>query len=182
MHCSLNQSTNKMPSMETKFHPKIPAELLLAELLSELHRFSFQWTFQVVGSSGPCVRLPAKHPAIGDLIIWVEDNEITVEVGRIWHSHFDRNGTYCLHDGEYVPFFDVGEHTVDEQARDIAQRASDFIWDVLSDLILFDMKWEGNRIASVSTIWLNESVLPPPLKLLPEDNRRERFLWSGPYA
>jgi hypothetical protein len=165
--------------METISHPIVPAELLLTKLLEELHRFSFQWTFQVVGSSGPCVRLSAEHPAIGDLVIWVENNEITVEVGRIYHTHFNRNDSYCLHNGEYVPFFDVGEHPLEEQAKDIAQRTSDFIWDVLSDLILFEMRWEGNRIASVSARWVFDGMPPPP-KLLPEDNLRKRFLWSGP--
>jgi hypothetical protein len=143
----------------------IPGNLLLAKLLEELQPFSCQWTFQVIGHYGPCLRLPAQHPAIGDLVIWVEDDEITAEIGRIWHAHFN------------CPDY-LFENSVEEQARAIAQNAADYVLEVLLDLKLYEIKWQGNQLASVSSIPFQDGFSPQKVRIA--GICRERYRWSGP--
>lgn len=145
--------------------PIIPAHLLLESLMDQLELFSFQWRFQWIGHYGPCLRLAAQHPATGDLVLWVEDNEITLVIELITHSHFTCP-SYLLNS------------SLEAQAKGIAQEAADYVLDVLLDRILFEMEWQGDRITSVSNIPLINDI--PPKAELPQGVRRERFLWSGP--
>ena len=111
--------------METSAQMTIPADLLLARLMEELQRFSFEWTFQVIGNYGPCLRLPAQHPSTGDLVLWVEDDEITLVIEKITHCHF--NYSLAMYNYADVLF----QPTIEEQARIVALETADYVLDVL---------------------------------------------------
>lgn len=106
--------------------PIISAQLLLERLMDELELFSFQCRFELIGHYGPCLRLAAQHPSTGDLVMWVEDNEITLVIEFITHSHFN------------CPYYLLNS-SVEAQAKAIAQEAADYVLDVLLDRILFEM-------------------------------------------
>jgi hypothetical protein len=113
-------------------------------------------------------------------VIWVEDDEITVEVGRIYHAHFYDNSVanVYLPGGKFVRVPGWWEYTVEELAKRMAQSAANYIQEVVSDPKLFEMEWHGDWIASASSIHLDNGM--PPRKVLPEGIRRERYRWSGP--
>ncbi len=89
-----NISTDVILKLSAKFHMPIKAffttepvndtvqssseaHLLLAQLQAELEFYSCNWIFPLMGRYGPCLRLPAQHPSSEDLVLWIEDNEIT---------------------------------------------------------------------------------------------------------
>ena len=43
--------------------------------------------------SEPLVRIPAKHPDVGDVVILDDGDELRVSVGRLTHSHFGLDGS-----------------------------------------------------------------------------------------
>ena len=60
-----------MPSLQQRF-------------LDRFRQLELQFARDEDGS----VRLPAKHPAVGDLLVTFDDGEITVFIGDITHCHF----------------------------------------------------------------------------------------------
>ncbi len=49
------------------------------------------------------LKIPARHPEVGDLLITFDDGEITVFVGHFTHRHFASTAEDCVRDAlEYV--------------------------------------------------------------------------------
>lgn len=101
------------------------------------------------------IRVPAKHPLVGDLLVAFDDGEITVIIGKITHSHFTP-GAYG----------DISSTDPEEEA---VACAAEFIQEVLSDqwVLWFNSAGAGGsfrRDIPTNTPTPDASV----------------FVWSGP--
>lgn len=117
-----------------------------------LRALGIQFTEDAAGS----IRVAARHPAVGDLVVEFDGGEATVCVGRITHSHF----TPVPRDGGSVS--DSEAIAADEAARYFA--------DILSDRTVV---WciPGVAGGSYSRDHSSESAIQAG---------ELRFVWSGP--
>lgn len=97
----------------------------------------------------------AKHPAVGNIVIEAEENEITVFIGSITHGHF----------GSYEDNLSDEEH-----AAVIASDVVEFLVDLFDDKILLFTSFWGGGWSKVEN-GFEDNFLP---------GRRTWFNWSGP--
>jgi hypothetical protein len=105
------------------------------------------------------VTIPALHPETGNIVVWLDDDEVTVGIGEHFHCHFE---TYV--DDTVAP---------DDRNRVAAERAVEFIGNFMSDSIVLRVEREGGRVASAGTFSGAAPHAPPgPHEI--------DYLWSGP--
>jgi hypothetical protein len=104
--------------------------------------------------------LPAAHPAVGELTIWIDADEITVGIGEHFHCHFP---TY-LHD----------EPTSNAAEQEAAQEAAAFVRDVLDNRVVLHLHSEAGQVRWSGTYHLDRY---PQRK---NDRGTRQYLWSGP--
>jgi hypothetical protein len=105
------------------------------------------------------VTIPAVNPETGDIVAWLDVDEVTVGIGEHFHCHFETDL-----DEDVAP---------DERARVTAERAVDFITKFMTDSIVLRVHRDGSRVVSAGT-FLVETPHPPP-------GAQERdYVWSGP--
>jgi len=100
---------------------------------------------------------PAEHPAVGDVLIEEDGNEITVFIGNITHGHF----------GSYEEKLSSDEHEAV-----IALNVTEFLAELFGDkILLFTARWGGgwSRVED----GMNESIL---------SGKKTWFKWSGPIS
>jgi hypothetical protein len=101
---------------------------------------------------GGQLRIPARHPEVGDLLITFDDSEITVFVGNFTHRHFTPEAEDCVRD------------------------ALDYVWGILNDQwILWAYPGGAGGSYRVGTEDDPKQDAPPP------DETVIRYLWSGPF-
>jgi hypothetical protein len=83
------------------------------------------------------VRVPAKAPEVGDVVVRNDGDELTVCIGRIDHRHFE---LYCA----------TGATERDRQ-REVAQDAAEWIQDILAERIRFRVEFEAGRVIAGSS-------------------------------
>lgn len=108
------------------------------------------------------LRVPAKASDVGDLIVYNDGDELTVEVGKISHRHFDG-------------FLSRAEREEDRQ-REAAEDAAKWIEEILADRVRFRVEYSAGRVIAGSSWDPSESDGGRWLK--PTDQARE-YLWSG---
>lgn len=118
-----------------------------------------QWRFGQHRSA----TLPARAAQVGDLVIAWDDDELTVEVGRLFHAHFTFDG-------------DPGADRA-AGAHDAAQRAAEFVRDVMADAVRFRVDFAGERVLGAQAWYPATSDADPPP---PEATHTPEYLWSGP--
>ena len=128
----------------------------------------------VILEEGPNLRIPARHPALGDLVIEPgEEGQVAVSIGPTFSTAFPED----LHHSE----------TPEEVRRRAATDAIDFVSDVLQDQIIFRLVFHGSDLVEVrtsprqgarSTMHRRWWSLFPLGFWLPK--RAEEYVWSGP--
>lgn len=120
-----------------------------------------QWRFGQHRSA----TLPARAAQVGDLVITWDDDELTVEVGRLFHAHFSF----------------LGEPGADRAAgvQDAARRAAEFVRDVVADEVRFRVDFAGKRVLGAQAWFPAASDAEPPP---PEATHTPEYLWSGPVS
>jgi hypothetical protein len=86
---------------------------------------------------GEILRVPAKAPEVGDIVVRNDGDELTVCIGRINHRHFE---VYCL----------TGA-TEQERQREVAENATEWIVDILAERVRFRAEFEAGRLIAGSS-------------------------------
>lgn len=105
------------------------------------------------------VTFPARHPETGDLVAWLDGDDVTVAIGLGFHTHF--------------PTFVEDELPVDKRERAAAGEAIAYIEELLADRIVLRLHFVNGEIRSGGT----SPVDCPAEPLAPGD---KEYLWSGP--
>jgi hypothetical protein len=105
------------------------------------------------------VTVPARHRETGDIVVWLDGDEVTVGIGEHFHCHFE---TYL---DESVP--------QPERERLAAERAVDFIASFMTDTIVIRVTRERGRVVSAGA---------HPVETLEtsEHPNETDYIWSGP--
>jgi len=111
---------------------------------------------------GGQLRIPARHVDVGDLLITLDDGEITVFVGNFTHRHFtphEGSDTYAA-----------------STAEDCANDAVEYVSGILNDQwVLWAYPGGAGGSYRLGTEDDPTADAPPP------DDVIIRYLWSGPY-
>jgi hypothetical protein len=131
---------------------KIHVVDLVRELLVTLRQRFGEFDVETTAQGETSIRFAAKHPAVGDAVIIVESDEVTIHIGSITHGHFNR--------------FDLNEV---ERAQAIACDVECFLASLFTDqVILWSRRMSGGwRV-------LGDGERPNPKADV------ETFVWSGP--
>jgi hypothetical protein len=143
----------------------------LQTFLSELGRRGHdvsQWSYS--DGERPTLTLPAKSPQVGPLVLFDEEEELTLEIGYTYHCHFDGLAT-----GEYDT----------NRMHAAAMLAADFVDRILLERIGVAVHYNERGCIGAALIYLDDHGLTP--ESLHESDagiaagkfRTERFLWSG---
>ena len=125
--------------------------------------------------SPPAAVIPAKHEAVGDLTVFDDGDELTIDIGYKHHLHFSCDN--------------YDEHPESERLSVVARDAAVFVHDILCDRVCITVDYVGEDLVSSSDFYIDESnacssVVRGIVALTPTtgERRSERFLWSGPIA
>ena len=105
------------------------------------------------------VTVTAQHPETGDIIVWLDGDEVTVAIGEHFHCHFE---TY-LDDG-------VPQH---QRERLAAEQAVDFIASFMAGSIVLRVRREKGQVVSAG-------VFPVAAQETSSAANETDYLWSGP--
>lgn len=137
---------------------------LSQKFLAELEQFVPSGGFRIEFADAFVARIPARDAQVGDLKVWLED-EITVEVGELHHCHFPVEAQTGL--------------TLEEREQATAASAANYVRDILSDRICFQVQLSAGSIC-LSTSWKTElSKNPKPHHLLSSADEIREYVWSG---
>ena len=105
------------------------------------------------------VTVPALHPETGDIVVWLDGDEVTVGIGEHFHCHFETD-------------LDGGVPQADRE-RLAVERAVEFIEAFMADSIVLRVRREGGRVVSAGTHPVDTQEASP-------DANETDYLWSGP--
>jgi len=105
------------------------------------------------------VTVPALHPETGDIVVWLDGDEVTVGIGEYFHCHFETD------EAEGVPQA--------ERERLAAERAVEFIASFMAGSIVVRVRRERGRVVSAGTHPVDTQRSAP-------DADETDYLWSGP--
>ena len=125
---------------------------LAPELLSTLRQRFGDLDVETTAQGETAIRFAAKHPAVGDAVVVVEPDEVTIHIGSITHGHFNR--------------FDLNET---ERIQPIACEVARFLALLFADQVIL---W--SRDMSGGWRVLQDGERPNPTA------DRKSFVWSGP--
>ena len=128
-----------------------------------------QWLFS--SGESPTLTLQARNLSTGSLVLSDDCDELTLEIGHVFHCHFDGTGT-----NEYGT----------DRMRSAALLAADYAHRVVTDRIGIAVHYNETHCIGAALIYLDDcGLLPENLHASAEGLygghiRTERFLWSGP--
>lgn len=108
-------------------------------------------------------KIPARHPDVGDLLITLDDGEITVFVGNFTHRHFTPHEGAATH----------AASTVEDCVRD----AIEYVCGIVNDQWIL-WAYPGGAGGSYRIGAETEPSADVPLS----DEEVVRYVWSGPYT
>jgi hypothetical protein len=119
----------------------------------------------------PALVIKEVHPAVGELTIDDDGEELTVCVGRVFHDHF-------------FPAATERREGLDLTAS-IACDVAEFVADVLTDRLFFAVHYCGDRVVSfesgiVGEDWPSYPIQPVSEPIPAYETRSRAYLWSGP--
>jgi hypothetical protein len=88
----------------------------------------------ITADSQEIMRIPAKASEVGDVVVHIDSDQLTVCVGHIDHTHFE---VYCARGAT--------EH---ERQREMAEDAVKWIEDVLAERVRFRLQFEAGRLVA----------------------------------
>lgn len=104
----------------------------------------------------PIATFPAAHPAVGDLRVWLEGDEATVEIGRLTHTHVTAPATVT---------------SPEERSAWVVRRLVEFLRCMFDDRVEISCSPDG--------MWTSIAEAEPE-DLAPSEEGWRTFLWSGP--
>jgi hypothetical protein len=105
----------------------------------------------------PIAVFPAMHPEVGEVKIWDDGDEATIEIGRITHGHMNPYGASM---------------SEDEVAREVTRQVVEFLEDLFTDRVLLWVSADGR-----SGGW---KVLSDTVETSDPPRGTCIFVWSGP--
>jgi hypothetical protein len=105
----------------------------------------------------PAIIIPAQHPAVGNISLWDDGDEVTLEIGDITHGHF--------------AVYDVS--SADELAQAVTDQVVAFLDTLFADQVLL---WKARSGGAGG--WHVLDAAHPFTYQLPAN--AQCFLWSGP--
>lgn len=127
--------------------------------------------YRPAAETSPALVIAAASQDTGDLAIHDDDDELTVEVGKLHHSHFSEYS----HDGS------IRKDRLAQACSDAAK----FVSEILSDQVCITVRYKGEECVGSSAKHLQSDTslgmtLTYPLAASRfRATRTERFLWSG---
>jgi hypothetical protein len=146
-----------------------PTLKAFAARLQELQGARLSITF--ADGSPPTAIIPAKHPDVGDMTIYDDGDELTIEIGHKHHTH--------------ISAYNYGSYAEEERLAMVARAAADFADDVMRDRVCITVEFKGERCIGSSHFYVNESnasssmVRGIGVDAMTSESRSERFFWSG---
>lgn len=105
------------------------------------------------------ITVPAKHAETGELTIYLDEDEITVNIGAYFHCHFEA----YIYDN--LP-------TVDAE-REAVRNAVQYVTDFLADRIALRVTFKDGQYA-LSEAYYRETMPNPA------EAKDQEYVWSGP--
>jgi hypothetical protein len=113
-------------------------------------------------------RIPRASTDVGDLTVWVDDDEITVGI-KLSHTHFDRG---WVRDDSL---------TEDAIADAIVTEAAGFVRAMLAGEVAITARWRNGIPGRVTMTRLDQlDERSRRLALAPEDENERVYRWTGP--
>lgn len=125
------------------------------------------------GQSAPSIVIPAANDSVGNMTVYDDGDELTIEIGQLHHTHFSAYN----YDGE----------TNEQRLVAAIEDAAKFVADVFADRVEFSVDYAGDRCIGSSHGYLDSGCQTAELVRTPgaplfrnEATRSERYVWSGP--
>ncbi len=130
----------------------------LAQAFLEVFRQELPGPFREQVTDRLVVTIPASHSAVGDLIVSDDGDQITLQVGSLFHWHFYLRPPYS---------------SETRSAEQVSYEAVDFIRELLADAILIRVDFASGQPGVSSAV----STSAPET---PRSSTERDFTWSGP--
>jgi hypothetical protein len=141
--------------------PERQLDNLAREFLAQLRRALPNLAFHTAIPDSLTVTIPARSAEVGDITVWFDPNEITVEIGKLHHSHF---GTYM-----------ASGPTLAERERVAADMAVEYIRDIIEERVHFRVQFAHGRCLGSNSWYPERSDGGQPMSRA--DEIRE-YVWS----
>ncbi len=144
-----------------------------AARLAELQGSSLD--FRYVEGPPPAIIIPARHVAVGEITIYDDGDELTIDIGRKHHTH--------------VSCYNFDRYPESDRLDMVVQDAAEFVNDVMCDRVCITVDFIGDRCVGSSHYYIEEEEKDDrgygvlrgiDIGKSPGGRRSERFLWSGP--
>lgn len=122
----------------------------------------------------PAATITAKHEAVGDITIYDDGDELTIDIGHKHHTH--------------VSSYNYDQFPDAERLNMVARDAAEFVNDVMCDRVCITVDYIGERCIGSSHFYDGEDndssslVRGIGIGATAGERRSERFRWSGPLA
>jgi hypothetical protein len=101
----------------------------------------------------PVASFPAAHPEVGDLLIYDDEDELTISVGSLTHGHFSPNNY---------------QEPLEKREEEVINRAMEFLDAVFKDQVEF---WSAGKMGG----WNPRGEDP-----VQRSSEARSYVWSGP--
>ena len=122
----------------------------------------------------PAATIPAEHEAIGDITIYDDGDELTIDIGHKHHTH--------------VSCYNYGRFPEAERLSMVARDAAEFVNDIMCDRVCIRVDYIGERCIGSSHFYDDENnessrlVRGIGVGATSGEQLSKRFRWSGPLA
>lgn len=137
------------------------SETLTERFLSELERIIPRNSFRVESTDGVVVTIPARDAEVGAITVWLDDDEITVEIGVWYHCHFEVAVRRAP--------------TLVEREQAAVETAVDYLRDIFSDQVRFLVWSKAGRCLGGSSWYPRYEERP---HLFSEADVVQEVVWS----
>jgi hypothetical protein len=128
--------------------------------------------FKYTNGPPPAAVIPAQHGAVGDLTIYDDGDELTIDIGHKHHTH--------------VSCYSYDRFPETERLCMVANDAAEFVNDIMCDRVCITIDFIGERCIGSSHYYIAEENSASSMLrgitvgATSGERRSERFLWSGP--
>lgn len=129
--------------------------------------------FKYVREPQPAATIRAQHEAVGDITIYDDGDELTIDIGRKHHSH--------------VSCYNYDRFPEAERLDMAARAAAQFVHDFMCDRVCIAVDFFGEQCVGSCHYYRAEgnsniSLVRAFAGATMGERRTARFLWSGPLA
>lgn len=122
----------------------------------------------------PAATIPGENVAVGDMTIYDDGDELTIDIGRKHHTH--------------ISCYNYDRFPEAERLEMVARDAAEFVNDVMCDRVCITVDYIGERCIGSSHFYDDEDNQSSSMVRgigvggTSGERRSERFRWSGPLA